>query len=327
MSYLRTLFVLLLVLFLVSLLYVKHQPNSFVIQRSILTTVPTATLYNYIAKVENWHEWNHLTQDSLNTKTTLFGFPINNPLPKWKNPNENIKTIESEEPKKIVQQINSEGAKLSTVTWNIIDSGELQWVMEGSLNFWDKAFISFSGGIDTLLGRHYQKKMHVIDSLISFRLNEHRFELKKKDTLSPYFYLALTYQTDRFAMDTLWEKGKQILLSYAKEQQMEVSGKAFTTYPRITPEIIRWRVGVPLSRYYEVTHPYIRCLYIRNRPNIKGVHYGTYDTLQLSWEKLQSALDTINPARSFAPIKRYLVGPEDNPDPLTWRTELIIPYE
>ncbi len=330
MNYLRTIIGVLLVLFLVSILYIRSQPSSFVVKRSISTTVPAATLYNYISDLENWQEWNPWIIEDSNIKLSFSDLDSNTPSYQWESPNGNgsIKTIERVHSKKIVQQMDFKEFGSSKIVWNIkTNSDKLEWTMEGNTNFSMKAFLLLSGGIDTLIGPYYQKGLKAIDRIMSTKLNTHRFELKNKDTISPYFYLALTYTTDRVAIDSLWKKGEQILLNYAKEQQLEIIGKAFTLYPRITPEAITWRIGLPISEYHFVTQPQIRCLYIRERPYIKGVHYGLYDKLDLSWESMRKEMEAVNPILQFTPIEYYLVGPQDNPDPLTWRTELIIPYE
>ena len=58
MHYLRFIFGIIFIVILTFVLYIKNQPSQYRVSRSIYTTIPAPTLYNYLYDFENWHEWN-----------------------------------------------------------------------------------------------------------------------------------------------------------------------------------------------------------------------------------------------------------------------------
>ena len=58
MHYLRFIFGIIFIVILTFILYIKNQPSQYRVSRSIYTTIPAPTLYNYLYDFENWPEWN-----------------------------------------------------------------------------------------------------------------------------------------------------------------------------------------------------------------------------------------------------------------------------
>jgi effector-binding domain-containing protein len=55
------------------------------------------------------------------------------------------------------------------------------------------------------------------------------------------------------------------------------------------------------------------------------LHEGPYRSLGRSWESLNALVATHGRTASGAPWEAYVIGPESEPDPSKWRTELYQP--
>ncbi|MCI0434614.1 MAG: GyrI-like domain-containing protein [Gemmatimonadetes bacterium] len=109
-------------------------------------------------------------------------------------------------------------------------------------------------------------------------------------------------------------------------------GPLFTHHLATSPAFSDFEVGVPVDA---VVSPAGRV-----RPGAlpaarvaRTVYHGDYDGLWVAWkefgERVQTEFGTIMAREGLAPgetlWERYLAGPESDPDPAAWRTELNRP--
>lgn len=60
---------------------------------------------------------------------------------------------------------------------------------------------------------------------------------------------------------------------------------------------------------------------------MSGIHYGPKDKIETSWNTLYKKIDEINPKLQYYQITRYIKDATFDKDPLSWETELILPYK
>ena len=183
MHYLRFIFGVLFISLLVLVLYIKNLPNTYEVERSIYTSIPAATLYNYLYDFENWPEWNPWILEDPEMKLSFSQNNSNQPEYRWegKEGNGTMKTLKTNAPFEIEQQMTFEGFSSSDVSWNIKkDSDSLHWIMGGKMNFVMKIFTLQMGEMETMIGPYYKKGLYTINRILSAQLNKHRFEYKEE---------------------------------------------------------------------------------------------------------------------------------------------------
>ena len=330
MHYLRFIFGITFIAILIFVLYLKNQPDRYRVSRSIYTTIPAPTLYNYLYDFENWHEWNPWILEDPEMKLSFNQNNSSQPEYHWegKDRNGSMKILAAKAPFKIEQQMTFEGLPSSNVRWNIKkNSDSLQWTMEGKMIFPMKVFTLQMGSMETIIGPYYKKGLRAIDSILTIKLNKHRFEYKDTVVLQKQFYLSRSFESGKTAFDSLIKISSKELYEFAESENLNITGDLFTLTPQSEFKTSTWSVGLPIESYFKTDHPTIKCRYSKERMALKGLHLGPLKNIGLSWEIMTGKINLINPRLQYYPMTIYKVDEKSNPDPLAWETELLLPYQ
>ena len=329
MHYLRFIFGIILIVILTFILYIKNQPSQYRVSRSIYTSIPAPTLYNYLNDFENWPEWNPWILEDPEMKLSFNRDNFNQPGYLWegKDGSGSMKTLATKAPFKIEQQMTFESFPSSNVRWNIKkNSDSLEWIMEGGMIFPMKIFTLQMGSMDAMIGPYYKKGLRAIDSILTIKLNEHRFEYKDTVILPKQFYLSRSFNSDTTALDSLIKIGSQELYEFAESKNLNITGALFTITPQSEFKTSTWSIGIPIEGYFKTDHPAIKCRYSKERMALKGIHLGSLKNIKKSWEIMTEKINLMNPKLQYYPMTIYKVDKKSNPDPLAWETELLLPY-
>ena len=330
MHYLRFIFGVLFISLIVLVLYIKNLPNTYKVERSIYTSIPAPTIYNYLYDFENWSEWNPWIIEDPEMKLSFSQNKSNQPEYRWegKEGNGTMKTLKTNAQFEIEQQMTFEGFSTSNVRWNIKkDSDSLHWIMEGRMNFVMKIFSLQMGKMETIIGPYYKNGLYAIDRILTTQLNKHRFEYKDTVVLPKQFYLSRTFESDKASLDSLIKIGSQELYEFAESKNLNITGNLFAIIPPSDFKNSSWSIGIPIDEYFKTNHPDLKCRYSKERMALKGVHLGPLKNIKLSWEIMIEKINLINPKLQYYPITIYKVNEKSNPDPLVWETELLLPYQ
>jgi len=128
----------------------------------------------------------------------------------------------------------------------------------------------------------------------------------------------------RAEIRTVMGPGYREVMDAVKAQGMKPAGPWFTHHLRTEPDIWDFEIGVPVTRPIAPagrvkpgTLPAARVA--------RTIYHGSYEGLGEGWGQLMSWIETAGhtPGPDFWEV--YSLGPEGNPDPGTWRTELNRP--
>ncbi|MDA8699117.1 SRPBCC family protein [Flavobacteriaceae bacterium] len=330
MHYIRFIIGVLFFIFLIFLLHIKNIPSEFKIKRTITTSIPAETLYKYIHDFEQWPEWNPWIQEDPEMKLTFDKTNSELPSYKWygKEGSGSVKTITTDYPHQIKQVMLFDGFNPANISWYIKeDSNTLQWTMEGEMDFAMKIFTLMSGSMDSMIGPYYERGLKNINQILSNKLNEYRFKLIENESLQKQFYLNKTYFSKPDKIDSIRTADSKILLEYARENKLQTDGILFTLTPRLDSIAVTWKLALPIKEYHKSTNPFIKCRLMRERKSLSGIHYGPKDKIETSWNTLYKKIDEINPKLQYYQITRYIKDATFDKDPLSWETELILPYK
>lgn len=118
--------------------------------------------------------------------------------------------------------------------------------------------------------------------------------------------------------------GIEEVMAVVASQGVGPAGPWFTHHLRMDPDVFDFEVGVPVTAPVAATG--------RVRPGrlpavtvARTVYQGDYEGLGAAWGEFDAWIAAQGYATGPDLWERYLVGPESNPDPASWRTELSRP--
>jgi effector-binding domain-containing protein len=118
--------------------------------------------------------------------------------------------------------------------------------------------------------------------------------------------------------------GHSELLETVAARGVALAGPWFTHHLRMDPEIFDFEIGVPVAtpispagRVKAGEWPAITVA--------RAVYHGPYEGLSAAWSELEGWIAAEGFTSAPDLWERYLAGPESDPDPAAWRTELSRP--
>ena len=118
--------------------------------------------------------------------------------------------------------------------------------------------------------------------------------------------------------------GYQELMATVAAQGIAPAGPWFTHHLRMDPETFDFELGVPVSAPISAAGR-VKAGQLPAATVARTVYYGAYEGLGGAWAEFDAwiAAEGHTPGPNL--WEHYLAGPESNPDPASWRTELNRP--
>jgi len=118
--------------------------------------------------------------------------------------------------------------------------------------------------------------------------------------------------------------GYQELMAAVAAQGIAPAGPWFTHHLRMDPDIFDFELGVPVTAPISATGRVVAGQLPAARV-ARTVYHGDYEGLGPAWAEFDAWITVQSHTPGPDLWERYLAGPESNPDPATWRTELNRP--
>lgn len=140
----------------------------------------------------------------------------------------------------------------------------------------------------------------------------------------PQHYAALHVTCAQNEMGKIMGPGIGEVVAALKAQNVHPNGAWFTHHFRRPTETfdfeICFPVDAPIEPHGRVTPGIWPAMAVA-----RTVYYGNYSGLPHAWPELDSWMKAEGHSQGTDFWERYLVNPNDNPDPTAWRTELNWP--
>ena len=110
------------------------------------------------------------------------------------------------------------------------------------------------------------------------------------------------------------------------EAGVETEGPPFTRYLQFDGDHVRAEIGVPVWR----PAPHVGHVYPAQLPGGRVasiVHAGPYDGISHTYERMTAWLAEMGVQATGPMWEVYWSDPAAEPDPATWRTEILVPVE
>lgn len=114
--------------------------------------------------------------------------------------------------------------------------------------------------------------------------------------------------------------------AHLTEAGVEIAGPPFVRYLGFGPGPLKAEIGFPVLR----PAPHVGRMYPGRLPGGRVasiVHIGPYETLEQTYGKLQAWLAEAGIQGTGPMWEVYWSDPEAEPDPATWRTEILLPLD
>ena len=118
--------------------------------------------------------------------------------------------------------------------------------------------------------------------------------------------------------------GIRELMAAVAAQGIAPSGPWFAHHLRMDPAIFDFEISVPVT-VPVVAAGRVRASELPAAKVARTVYRGPYEGLGAAWEAFNAWITTSGHVPASDLWERYLAGPESNPDPASWRTELNRP--
>lgn len=128
----------------------------------------------------------------------------------------------------------------------------------------------------------------------------------------------------REEIQKVMEPGIRELVGTVSKQGIGPAGPLFSHHLRVDPEIFDFEIGVPVSEPVSETGRVERGR-LPAAKVVRTVYRGPYEGLPSAWGEFDSWITEAGLATAPNLWERYVSGPESDPDPATWRTELNRP--
>ncbi|MBN1338520.1 MAG: SRPBCC family protein [Bacteroidales bacterium] len=124
-------------------------------------------------------------------------------------------------------------------------------------------------------------------------------------------------------MDELFGKITETIEKY----KMEMAGSAFSLWHEWNPEGESiMECGIPVKKAGKLTGE-AKMIRTYGGKAVMAIHYGTYETSDQTWYALDNYLKEKSYKMAGAPWEVYVVGPNTEPDPAKWVTEIYYPVK
>ncbi len=114
------------------------------------------------------------------------------------------------------------------------------------------------------------------------------------------------------------------LMEAVTAQGIAPTGPWFTHHLKFSPEMFDFEIGVPIDSQVSPVGR-VKAGELPARTVARTIYRGDYEGLSSAWEEFDAWIKSEGRIPEQDVWEIYTAGPETNPDPMTWRTELNRP--
>lgn len=128
----------------------------------------------------------------------------------------------------------------------------------------------------------------------------------------------------RAEIRTVMGPGISELMAAIAAQGIAPTGPWFSHHLRMDPATFDFEIGVPVARPVAAVGR-VEAGQLRATKMARTIYHGAYEGLGAAWGEFNAWIAANGHTPSPDLWECYVAGPETNPDPATWRTELNRP--
>ena len=336
MKILKYILLLLLILVIGFSIYIAVQPNTFDITRTKTIKAPHSMIYNNVIDFKNWEAWNSWKEENPETIITLaeqtkgIGGSY-----AWEDKDGvgTMTTVGTEPMTSISQKMKFGDNPDSDVTWSLEPnkdgSTKVTWNIKGKdLSFGFKAYTIAMGGMEKLIGPHFERGLVLLDSVLQDDMKVYNINVKGITQHSGGYYL---YKTASCKLSEFEKNMKQMLPeigAYAMTHNITMAGPPFISYLKWDEEndAAIFSTCIPTNSKIISDKDDILTGKLESFKAVKIVLKGDYKNLKEAWETGMKYIadNNLEMIESGTMLETYITDPIAKPNPADWVTEIFV---
>lgn len=320
--------------------YIAVQPGTYHITRTHEINAPAPVVHNYIDDYKKWNEWSPWKEYdpgaaiTYGDKTTGVGASY-----AWKGEELGEGDMETTyvSQDSIHQVLNFKSPRESTadVYWTIDEAGEttkVTWGMKGEMGFMEKAYMTFNGGMDKMIGPDYERGLKKLDSTVTTGVKKYSVTDNGISEHGGGYYMYITTSGKQSETTAKVAKMFPEVRNFMQENSISSSGKPFVLYEKWDDAngTAIFSTCIPVKeKVITLEGSEVICGYIAPGAYYKTTLKGNYTNLEEAWNKATQNMQAkgYKASEVLAPFEVYVNDVEQTPNPANLVTEIYIPVK
>jgi len=337
MRILKYIFLLLLLSFIASSIFIATQKGNFTVERSQIINSPKSNVFNYVNDLKNWKNYSSwLVDDSTSTliySTKTFGSGATLSWQGIKGSGD-ISTNLIKANDSISQEMNLDG-NLSSVFWSFKDTiggTKVTWKTVGKMNFKMKVYTAFNKGIDRIIGTTLERSLANLNKVLDLEINSFSVKVDGLAIKPATFYLNQTFTSK---IENVTKNSRivfQKIIIFCRQNNIELNGKPFILYHtyNLTNGLTKLSFCIPIKNQIMTSSGSdILAGKLEQFDAIKTTLKGDYMHSQKAIDKTSDYVNTqkieLDPA--FSHLEILKISRSENSSPSQWVSELYFPIK
>ena len=337
MRILKYIFLLILLSFIASSIFIATQKGNFTVERSQIINSPKSNVFNYINDLKNWKNYSSWLVDDSTSKLNYSNKTFNAGASlSWEGLKGagNIKTNFIKVNDSISQVMNLDG-NLSSVFWSFKDTiggTKVTWTNSGKMNFKMKVYTAFNSGIDKMIGTTMERSLTNLKKMLDLEINSFNVKVDGLAIKPATFYLKQTFTSK---IENVTKNSRivfQKIITFCKQNKIELNGKPFILYHtyNLTNGLTKLSLCIPIKNQIMTSSGSdITAGKLEQFDAIKTTLKGDYIHSQKAIDKTLDYVKTqkieLDPA--FSHLEILKISRTENSSPSQWVTELYFPIK
>ena len=335
MRILKYIFLLILLVFIASSVFIATQKGEYKVTRSRVVDVSNAIAFDYVSDFANWPQWMIFEDGKVNYSFPTYSGEKTNSF-KWDGSQSTgeVYTISKSATDSIKQKMIYDGSP-SEVTWTFKDTvggTKITVISQGKMNFMSKFRALRNGNADKFVGAFYENSLANLDKTLKHELKTFKIEVQGIVVKAAKYYIQQTIISKDSKVINNSRIMRAKLEAFAKENSIVADGQPFILYHYSDP--------LKNTTKFSVCYPVKNEIFISEGSDMSSSHYdsfravkttltGNYTHLVDAWQKTTAYVNEnkLIQKTSLPRLELYKIGKEKFSSPTQWVTELYMPIE
>ncbi|SHH13971.1 Polyketide cyclase / dehydrase and lipid transport [Flavobacterium micromati] len=337
MRILKYLFLLLLLSFVASTIFIATQKGNFTVERSQIINSPKSNVFNYVNDLKNFVNYSSWIRDDSSSaliysdKTFGVGAKLS-----WEGTrgSGDVKTNIVKANDSISQEMNFDGNS-SSVFWTFKDTTggtKVTWKSVGKMNFKMKVYTAFNGGIDRMVGIMLERSLINLNKVLDLEINSFTVKVDGLAIKPGSFYLKQTFTSK---IENVTKNSRivfQKIITFCDKNNIELNGKPFILYHtyNLTTGLTTLSFCIPIKNQIMTSSGSdILAGKLEQFDAIKTTLKGDYMHSQKAIDKTIAYINSnkIELDQSFSHLEILKTSRTENSNPSQWVSELYFPIK
>ena len=335
MRILKYIFLLILLVFIATSVFIATQKADYKVSRSQVVNVSKTIAFDYVSDYANWPQWMIFEEGKVayvfptysDSKTNYF---------RWDGDSSSgsVLTLSKSGTDSIEQKMNYDG-NTSEIRWSFKDTvggTKVTVISTGKMDFMSKFRALKNGNVDKFVGSFYENSLANLNKSLKHELKTFKIEVEGIVVKTGKFYIQQTIVSKNSNIINNSRIMRSKLEGFVKENSIAADGQPFILY--------HYSDTSNNTTKFSVCYPVKNEIFISEGSDMSAGHFdsfravkttltGNYSHLEEAWLKtIQYANKNKLTQKSILPrLELYRIGKEKVSSPTQWITELYLPIE